>query len=370
MLAGDISRWLWFSARQGRLWAGTNVSRRRWALAVLLVLPACSLAYLTDRAGDAGSVDAAGDGASAGMPMEGASAGMPIDGGASEVGAESVADDVDAGWSPFVDASTGFADLGAVWGSAPQDVWAVGYNMIVHWDGSRWSISPANVGPLSGVWGSSRTDVWAVGQAGAIYRYDGTAWLPYDAGTHAALTAVWGSASDDVWAAGEQDGGGPILHWDGGGWALSATFDAGLDSVWGSSGLVWTAGSAGHIWELKGGSWAPQDDQASGREDLTGLWGSGPTSVWAVSANGPAAFYGGNQDAWVAAASVSGLNAVWGTGADDIWGVGFGGTIVHYDGSAWKPVTSGTTSALTGVWGSGPNDVWAVGTGGTILHHP
>ena len=288
---------------------GTNVSRRRWALAVLLVLPACSLAYLTDHAGqgDAGSVDAAGDGASSGTPG---------DSGASEVGAESVADDVDAGWSPVVDASTGFADLGAVWGSAAQDVWAVGYNMIVHWDGSRWSISPANVGPLSGVWGSSRADVWAVGQGGAIHHYDGTAWLPYDAGTNAVLNAVWGSGSDDVWAAGEQDGGGSILHWDGGGWALSATVDAGVDSVWGSSGLVWAVGRAGHIWELEGGSWAPQDDQASGREDLTGIWGSGPTAVWAVSGNGPAAFYGGQQDAWVAAASVSGLNAVWGTGAE------------------------------------------------------
>ena len=161
-----------------------------------------------------------------------------------------------------------------------------------------------------------------------------------------------------------------VLHWDGGGWALSATLEAGLDGVWGSSGLVWTVGSAGHIWELEGGAWTPQEDQASGREDLTGLWGSGPTAVWAVSANGPAAFYGGDQAPWVAAASVSGLAAVWGTGAEDIWGVGFGGTIVHYDGSAWKPVSSGTTANLSGVWGSGPNDVWAVGTGGTILHHP
>jgi hypothetical protein len=326
---------------------------------VPLVLPACSLAYLTDHAGQ---VDAGGD--ASGSP------GMPIDGAASEIGAERVVDEVDAGWSSFTDASTGFADLGAVWGSAPHDVWAVGYNMIVHWDGAQWLVSPANVGPLNGVWGSSRADVWAVGQAGAILHYDGTAWLPSDAGTSATLNAVWGSGSDDVWAVGEQDGGSPVLHWNGNAWSLSATLNAGLQGVWGSSGLVWTVGSAGHIWEYKGGSWAPQVDQASVQDDLSGVWGSGPTSVWAVSEDGPPVYYGGQQNAWVPAASVSGLRAEWGTGADDIWSVGFAGTIVHYDGRAWRPVSSGTMAGLNGIWGSGPNDVWAVGTGGTILHHP
>jgi hypothetical protein len=316
-------------------------------LALAFLVTACSLAYLTEHAGevDAGPPDA-------GLPDA------------------VVIDDVDAGWSFRADASMGFADLAAVWGSGPDDVWAVGYNMIVHWDGTTWSISPANVGPLDSVWGSSRTDVWAVGDLGAVFHYDGTLWLPADAGTSAALNGVWGSGAGDVWAVGEQDAGGLVLHWDGKAWSRSDIIDAGLNAVWGSSGLVWAAGNANHISEYKNGSWSAQDIQVSVPDDLLGVWGSSPTSVWAVSANGPLVYYDGDQNLWAPVNSSFGLDSVWGSGADDVWGVGFGGTIVHYDGNAWKAVSSPATVRLNGVWGGGPNDVWAVGIGGTILHHP
>jgi len=306
-----------------------------------LALSACSLAYLTEDAGLA-----------------------------SQRGASPAGDNVDAGWSLVADGSTGFADLAGVWGSGPNDVWVVGYNMIVHWDGMAWSISPANVGPLSGVWGSSKSDVWAVGPAGAVFHYDGVAWAPSAAATSATLNAVWGSGPDDVWIVGEQNGSGPILHWDGKAWSASATLGAPLRGVWGSSGLVWAVGSSKLIAERKGGAWSMQVNQVSVPDDLSGVWGSGPTSVWAVASDGPIVFDSAAANEWVPVATGFGLNAIWGTGPGDIWSVGFGGTIVHYDGSAWSAVTSGTTVNLGDVWGSGPNDVWAVGTGGTILHHP
>ena len=330
----------------------------------LLLLARCSLGYLTEHAADGD----AGDGASQTTPNEGGA----FDAGSFEAGARDGGgvDDLDAGWSVRVDGAMGFADLSAVWGSGPNDVWAVGYNMIVHWDGTAWSMSPADVGPLDGVWGSSRTDVWAVGSAGAILHFDGMLWLPSDAGTQATLNGVWGSGPADVWVVGEQVGGGPILHWDGKTWSLSAMLDAGVQSVWGSSGMVWAVGNASSISEYKDGSWSPQDVQVSAPEDLTGVWGSGPTSVWAVSVDGPFVYYDGNQTLWGPVTSPVGLNAVWGSGANDVWGAGFGGTIAHYDGSAWRMVSSPTSAQLYGVWGDNANDVWAVGTGGTILHHP
>src|SRR5215472_9053662 len=128
----------------------------RWALALPLLLPACSLAYLTEHAGQAdGGRDA------------------PVDSGVDhgDGGGSADVDNVDAGWSLRAGAAMGFADLAGVWGSGPTDVWVVGYNQIVHWDGNTWSASPANVGPLSGVWGTSSSDVWAVGQGGAVFHY-------------------------------------------------------------------------------------------------------------------------------------------------------------------------------------------------------
>jgi hypothetical protein len=61
-------------------------------------------------------------------------------------------------------------NLTGVWGSGPNDVWAVGAGyrgqgcIITHWNG--WTWSPGNSrheGGLWGVWGSGPNDVWAVG---------------------------------------------------------------------------------------------------------------------------------------------------------------------------------------------------------------
>src|SRR5260370_592420 len=65
------------------------------------------------------------------------------------------------------------------------------------------------------------------------------------------------------------------------------------------------------------------------------------------------------------------LAGVWGSGPSDVWAVGGIGTIstiLHWDGSAWTSIPSGTTDRFLGVWGSGASDVWAVGAGGTIRH--
>lgn len=76
-----------------------------------------------------------------------------------------------------------------------------------------------------GVWGTSPEDVWAVGgfaaRDGFVWRWDGAAWseiaLPDDLprnsrGEPVALFKVWGRSVDDVWIVG---GEGTVLHWDG-----------------------------------------------------------------------------------------------------------------------------------------------------------
>ena len=69
-----------------------------------------------------------------------------------------------------------------VWGTGPGDVWAVGQNVIMHYDGTAWTQSALDTGGylgVHGVWGpgaASPRDVWAVGTGGAIRRFDGTTW--------------------------------------------------------------------------------------------------------------------------------------------------------------------------------------------------
>ncbi|MDF2692676.1 MAG: Type fimbrial biosis protein PilY1, partial [Labilithrix sp.] len=66
-------------------------------------------------------------------------------------------------------------NLRAVWGSGPNDVWAVGeLATIVHWDGQSWTLAtsalPLGTKPdLNGIWGSGPEDVWAVGKGTALH---------------------------------------------------------------------------------------------------------------------------------------------------------------------------------------------------------
>ena len=61
-------------------------------------------------------------------------------------------------------------DLSDVWGSSPNDVYAVGsYGTILHFDGKTWSQMDSGIeASLLGVWGESGGDVFAVGYEGTI----------------------------------------------------------------------------------------------------------------------------------------------------------------------------------------------------------
>jgi hypothetical protein len=177
----------------------------------------------------------------------------------------------------------------SVWGSGPNDVWAVGdAGTILHWNGTAWTGVPSGTGnDLYGVWGSGPNDVWAVGAGGTVLHWNGTAWTGVSSGTTNYLRSVWGSGASDVWAVGDA---GTILHWN---------------------GTAWT--------------------RASGPPDsLEGVWGSGTGDVWAVGEFGTVLHWN-DGTAWtcVSIGTTNSLRGVWGSGANDVWAVGFGGTILE-----------------------------------------
>jgi hypothetical protein len=88
---------------------------------------------------------------------------------------------------------------------------------IAHWNGSTWSVS-TNVAnkALFGLWGSGPNDIWAVGSEGAIIHWNGSAWSSSASGTTGQLFDVWGSGPSDVWVVGRE---GILLHWDGSAWS-------------------------------------------------------------------------------------------------------------------------------------------------------
>ena len=102
--------------------------------------------------------------------------------------------------------------LRGVWGSASDDVWAVGTcslipgtvrdcdsqssdAVIVHWDGHAWSrVESGTREWLNAVWGRAPNDVWAVGTGGEILRWNGLSWSPTASGVPSAdLRGIWGA---------------------------------------------------------------------------------------------------------------------------------------------------------------------------------
>jgi len=102
----------------------------------------------------------------------------------------------------------------------------------------------------------------------------------------------------------------------------------------------------------------------TGSGAISGVWGSGPSDVFAVGGTPDAStIYHYDGAAWspMDAPDVPLLVWVFGFGPDDVYAVGVDGGFVHYDGAAWTTIDSGTTEDLWGIWGASADDIWIVG---------
>jgi hypothetical protein len=283
-------------------------------------------------------------------------------------------------------------DLVAVWGGGADDVWAVGaptwaypqgsypYSSggIAHWDGVAWSTVPIrSMSSLNAVWGSASNNVWAVG--GGSLRWNGTDWLRSDP-ARSNLYAAWGTAANDVWALGEY---GIVVHWDGDGWSTALDPLAekksgcagnrayGSGAIWGSGAHdVWATTETTDLLHWNGSVWSTVPTGASG--SLVSLWGSGASDVWAVGCKGRIAHWDGRTWSEVPSPTRSALLAVSGTAPHDVWAAGEAGVVVHWDGARWSPQDLPTVAwAPYGVGWDGtewyvvsstaPHDVWVMG---------
>lgn len=248
--------------------------------------------------------------------------------------------------SIFRDSGTGWqADnvpttqhLRAVWGSAPDDIWAVGLaGVIVHWDGAAWTKVASPVGvALEAVWGTARNDAYAAGQNGVIIRYDGAVWTIAAAQTAEHLRGVFGWPGGDVWAVG---GGGVIMR---------------------QGALAWTLSNIEPL---------PLDDGSTRKvvDTLHAVWGAAPDDVWAVGANGQIVHWDGAT--WTSRDPQLGitLRGIYGLATDDVWAVGNEGHIIHWDGAEWSVWPSGSVATLYAIHGDGDGQVYVVGDLGTVL---
>ena len=154
--------------------------------------------------------------------------------------------------SPLVEGDS----LRAVAAISANDVWAVGDRseqgfenaLIEHWDGTAWSIVPdssisgvaASTSLLMSVSADGSNDVWAVG-AETLLHFNGTTWsevpsplMQANSVTALSPTNAWAVGSKNVYVRFGQNfrqvPESAIEHWDGTSWSLVSSPNAGLNS--------------------------------------------------------------------------------------------------------------------------------------------
>ncbi len=245
--------------------------------------------------------------------------------------------------------------LSCVWGSGPDDVWAVTIpndytsTQILHWDGTgSWSVMPTGLPSgmvLPEVWGRGLNDVWFAGEfepansttvTSVVVHYDGNRFTRYLLPDNVVLIALWGDTKGRLWAAGDQ-GRVYVLTLDGSGQLHSQRVPS------------------------------PSFSEVRGDGAVLSLWGSGPDDVVAVGFGGIIMRWNGAYLVPESSFAVHGLNAVVGNGAD-IWAFGDRGTILRRDDGNWTPVQNPLGQNLAGAFYGGPEDIWTVGDNGLALH--
>lgn len=268
--------------------------------------------------------------------------------------------------------------LMSVWGSAEDDVWAVGSDrgagpLILHWDGTSftrldsethgdlWWVfgfaggpvfmggaggnilryqdgvfsptsTPSSEGTVFGLWGSSPEDMWAVGGAdggadGAFaWRLQGDTWLeapefPTELAEEKALWKAWGSRADDVWFVGTA---GLALHWDGSSFeSTSVGGGESLFTVHGAEGRFVAVGgsAAGLVFENDGSGWKSGEHEAL--YALVGVYATSAERAYAVGRFG--AFVEERDGAWLEAEgpeTIRTLHSIWSDPSGGLWTVG------------------------------------------------
>jgi hypothetical protein len=196
-----------------------------------------------------------------------------------------------------------------------------------------------------------------------VLRWTGTTLS--EAATTEIRNTVWGTSSSDVWTGGTA-GNTSLQHWDGASWTTMAGAEtADVTGLWGTSSTNVYAVGGTYAQRWDGVSWTDVPTDAT--SGLLAIWGSSATDIYAGGLNGMLVHSSGGN---FTAVSGTGLNtnytaAIWGTSASDVY---IGGTAVrHWDGTSWSAVSAGITN-VQAIWGSSATDIWIGGSLGKMVH--
>lgn len=276
------------------------------------------------------------------------------------------------------DAPGGTGSLWGVLGLSATDIWAVGDNSILRWNGVTWTKATLSGGGQNyrGVWPVSITDAWAVGALGSTSRWNGTSWTaPFTNGDGGQLNALWGVNATLIWAGGDID---IMRRWNGTAWRddWPSTGDwwQRANGVWGSSATnIWSVGPGMRINHYDGG-WSQFNHGLGSLPEGWDVHGTTATNVWVVGGDSVVIKFNGASWSVVRNGTPGDpiLRAVWVVSATNVWAAGDRGLVLHNTTGTlggWTTVDVGTTNDLQDIWAANASDIWIVGYNSTLLRY-
>lgn len=217
--------------------------------------------------------------------------------------------------------------LYGIYGFSANQIWVVGngnyhWGGAAFWDGVKFTEFKFDadkpeyadtIHALHAIWGSAPNDVWAVGGSGTIIHWNGETWRKVPSPTKLYLYDIWGVSHNDIYAVGfSLTGLYELLHYDGISWKLvsdrvtpAASYQ--FTSIWlvkGGSGFI--VGNRG--FERKGNLW----ERIAGNDfsRISRVRGSGINNVFAGGQGGRLLHYNGNE--WYRIRNFEGGNQFFG----------------------------------------------------------
>lgn len=179
--------------------------------------------------------------------------------------------------------------LWGVFAVSPDEAWAVGGEaiddgtpaepVILHWINGAWSLMPLpaidrDFRALFKVWGTGPDDVYAVGAKGVILHWDGSAWTQQASGTGQDLISLFGVDGDIAIVGGR--GNGVLARQTDAGWdTQTLAGNPGFNGIWmAPDGTAWIAGNRGSLLSVAPGSFDATRHRSGTPEVLHGMWGT------------------------------------------------------------------------------------------------
>lgn len=234
-------------------------------------------------------------------------------------------------------------------GASSTDVWAVGENLLVHFDGKGWSdVAPQGLRcrgcQLNSISVAAADDVWAVGNDGLVAHYDGRSWTTMQP----EILRVKSGVSDHE--------------------------DLAHVVAWRGHGLVASIQASKELVRFDGATWSKLPSLDGGWADV--FWGNAPNDLWVWDRTSSSRFdmsmrhFDGN--AWgheVQITSGPEIRQLDGSGPQDIWMIGgWGGrsqtaVLYHYDGKDWTEVKPADyTTGMRSIDVLSPSEAYAAAT--------